>query len=1022
MPINFEKPTAQTDWKNATFAAAQITIKAFGITDPASAAKTAVSLYPIIEKFNEAIAGIETRTPENLAYKWLSLTLAEATAQILNRLRRETILQASTLDGATRTFLEKAMDIRPAAKFDTLAIESPASHDAFEPAKSALGDLISSVTSWTEWDSKKWQVAFDECIAQASQKIFATCHDDLSGIINTVSGPASAALHKEIAWARHYEWINKLFQLDPVFSPDGKVETPLSELYIRQRCYWHEEYEVESKDSRDIKKRWRAYLGDLHEVIEEWLSNSKKQPIHVITGGPGSGKSSFAKALASETAERGRHRVLFVELQRMALSKDLYRDIEGYFKKRHRPTGNIGSPGFDANPLDWAKTDNRPVLIVFDGLDEITQDSEHAKEIARDFILNVHRLLNEQNTDGGQLRAVILGRNAACQNGLDAAGLPLETMLNVAPIRKLDQDDLLPATRSHEDGNNVDFVELPESLIADQRPDYWDKWQRSQGLQQPEVPNAITAAELSDLNVEPLLLHLLILSDFCGDRWKEASQNRNLVYYDILTQIHTRNKKEDKAGKQLCQRQFFLLMECLGLTAWHGNLRTGDEKTFMSIRDIHALTLKRELKNFAQADLDSMVLQTHARKVDGAEPGFEFIHKSFGEYLAARALVNIAQRTVRRMNNSDDPIDEETATQEWVKLVGTAELTPEILKFLKDEVKQEQDSASLQATKSALETLLVWVDTNGMPVGAEVSGSFRTKENVQRCAETALFAVAFSVTQQLGRASETTERLQIAWDDKSYGPIRMLHRLQATTEGIAKQILGKLNLAKAKLTYANLHNSDLSGADLSGANLRGADLSKANLSRANLSRAILRRAYLIMAHLRGADLRGADLIRADLIEADLRGADLRGAKLIEADLSRADLRGADLRGADLSGADLSRANLSRANLGGAYLIKAELSGAELQSADLADCTLALISARSADFTKTDHLDPNTVKSFFGVRSGNGKTLLPAHCDYPEFWHVADDGETENWEQHQRYETAYRGWRAKQALYRPTTAA
>ncbi|MCV6600737.1 MAG: pentapeptide repeat-containing protein [Cohaesibacter sp.] len=830
MPIDFEKPTKQTDWKTATFTAAQITIKALGITDPTSAAKAAVSIYPAIEKFNKAIAGTETRTPENLAYKWLSLTLAEATAQFLNRLRRETILQASSLDDATRTFLDKALNIAPAAKFDTLAIESPTSHVALAPARGAVGDLISNVTPWTEWDPEKWQVAFDRCIAQASQKVFAACHDDLSSLINTVSGPASTALHKEIAWARHYEWINKLFQLDPVFSPDGKVETPLSELYIRQRCYWHEEYEVESKDSRDIEKRWRAYLGDMHEVIEEWLRNGKEQPIRVITGGPGSGKSSFAKALASETAERGRHRVLFIELQRMALTKDLYRDIEGYFKKRNRPSGDIGSPGFDTNPLEWAKTDNRPVLIVFDGLDEITQDSEHAKEIARDFILNVHRLLNEQNMDGGQLRAVVLGRNAACQNGLGAAGLPLETMLNVAPIRELTQEDLLPATRSHENGNNVDFPELPDSLIADQRPEYWDKWQRSQDLQQPDVPNAITADKLSDLNVEPLLLHLLILSNFCGDRWTEAVQNKNLVYQDILTKIHNRdgNREGNKPGKKLSKEQFFLMMECLGVTALHGNLRTGDEMTFFSVRDIHARSIKKSLNNFEHTDLDSMVLQTHARKVDGAEPGFEFIHKSFGEYLTARALVSIAQRTVRRMNNPDDPIDEETAALEWVKLVGIAELTPEILQFLKDEVKQALDLADLQATKTTLETLLTWVDTNGMPVGTEVSGNFRTKENAQRCAETALLAVAFSVTQQLRRNSDAPEHLHIAWDDKEYGPVRMFHRLQATTEGIAKQILGELNLAKAQLAFTNLRNSDLSGADLSGANLIEANLIGAN--------------------------------------------------------------------------------------------------------------------------------------------------------------------------------------------------
>jgi hypothetical protein len=141
--------------------------------------------------------------------------------------------------------------------------------------------------------------------------------------------------------------------------------------------------------------------------------------------------------------------------------------------------------------------------------------------------------------------------------------------------------------------DTVDLPELRDELILDQRPEYWSLWCKSQKLTDETQPQAITDDALFDLNVEPLLLHLLILSDYCGPRWKEAAANRNLVYNDILGKIHQRNCKETKPGHNLTRNAFFLLMECLGLAAWRGNLRIGTESAFIEIRDIHARVLKK---------------------------------------------------------------------------------------------------------------------------------------------------------------------------------------------------------------------------------------------------------------------------------------------------------------------------------------------------------------------------------------------------------------------------------------------
>ncbi|MEM6825372.1 MAG: hypothetical protein AAF566_09680 [Pseudomonadota bacterium] len=59
-----------------------------------------------------------------------------------------------------------------------------------------------------------------------------------------------------------------------------------------------------------------------------------------------------------------------------------------------------------------------------------------------------------------------------------------------------------------------------------------------------------------------------------------------------------------------------------------------------------------------------------------------FIHKGFGEYLAARALIGAARR-LRRRRNSDVFEDGDTGlARRWVHLIGLGRLRNDTLRFL----------------------------------------------------------------------------------------------------------------------------------------------------------------------------------------------------------------------------------------------------------------------------------------------------------------------------------------------------
>ena len=70
---------------------------------------------------------------------------------------------------------------------------------------------------------------------------------------------------------------------------------------------------------------------NLHEEINRWIDqNDTDDKLKVIRGGPGSGKSSFTKILASELAESSDIPVLFIPLHRFKISDYLPEAIKQF--------------------------------------------------------------------------------------------------------------------------------------------------------------------------------------------------------------------------------------------------------------------------------------------------------------------------------------------------------------------------------------------------------------------------------------------------------------------------------------------------------------------------------------------------------------------------------------------------------------------------------------------------------------------------------------------------------------------
>ena len=616
------------------------------------AAEAIVTLSPVA-LYKGVKAAITDSVPnpdvDQIAGIWLRVTATSALFGLLDDPRFGGPLgRNGARKAAAKTFVTEMLALEGFDRFDQAIVENPSTAPALATIIERLPDFVreGAAIDLTDEDIRR---DYARRLRAVSARVHAIDPEFYAPLAAALDSPLAAGFKRDLEWARHANWVKTLFDDDPIFSPDESEKRSLSSVYHRSRCFWHVERDGEETETRprfgeaEHARHRTAHIADLHGTLHAWLhADTARDRLRLVAGGPGSGKSSASRAFASEIIEAGRHRLIYIRLQHMSLGGLLYDRIGAHLRQRHNDRSPSGNEGFSENPLDWMSNDETPMMLIFDGLDEPSHTDDTARDLCRKFIGEVRHLLASLEAKRADARALILGRNAAVRAGLDETRLPMTALLNVAPLTPLEADTL----------TQPDAIVDPQALAErDERPDFW---RRMTGAAEGEpVSEAVTAEQLGELNAEPLLLHLLIVSGYSGEKWRDAADNHNLIYESIFEKIHARDQTKSNAPN-LDRSDFFTLLECLGLAAWRGNGRTGSAEEFARIRDLHCSTKqKTRFKADTATELGGVAVQFYTRHdVDGQ--GFEFIHKSFGEYLAARALLAAALRCARLLSG-DEP-------------------------------------------------------------------------------------------------------------------------------------------------------------------------------------------------------------------------------------------------------------------------------------------------------------------------------------------------------------------------------
>lgn len=721
---------------------------------------------------------------------------------------------------------------------------------------------------------------------------------DYARLQEALQTPFIQASDREQRWERYSAWLARRVD-EPLFAEAFS----LRQIYVPLRGYYErknsgELAEGEPAIARRTETQVERVAVDLMSTLLDWVKRADKDDaVRVLCGGPGCGKSSFARMFAAELIDTKTLPVLLIPLHQFNLEDDLIAAMQDFIDSDF---DDILPP----NPLEKQYAEQR-ILLIFDGLDEIVMQGKGATQAVQDFVREVLKKLMLFNRNKARIMILMTGREVVVQdhrNEFRRDGQILYTM----PYFQKDEDLKKFNYILDNTFNNLKFLRL------DQRQHWWQKYGTLKNKNYAGLPSDLDRDNLTDITAQPLLNYLIALSYDRGELDFSERSNLNTIYADLLEQVYQR----DWAGYQhpqlgnIAHGDFVRILEEVAIVCWHGDGRTA---TIDKIAQRCATgKLKQVLEIFqgsAQEGVTRLLTAFYFRQSEqyGGDATFEFTHKSFGEYLIIRRIIRelelMQAQLSQHRENPDIGWSEKECLRRWAELCGPTYLDRYLLKFLRDEVKL-QAVDKVRAWQLMLCDLMGYMLKNGMPM-EEVKACPRYLDQLRHAlhAEEVLLAALSScalVTEELSHITFSNERIFGIW----------LGRLLGQRPSMS---------AENKIVLECLNHLDLSGISLCGKELVGAFFRGSCLKDTNFEESNLRDTDLMDINLSGANFSGADLTEASLVKSNLINADFEGTTFEGADLENTNLAGALLRGANFLSA-----NFAGANLTGAILVSANL--------------------------------------------------------------------------------------------------
>lgn len=828
----------------------------------------------------EALAALGLSSePGEVAYSLVRKAATQAAFALISETANPHIVHARDVDDD----LEDQLDLSVLAGevvVDRKFFERPANLPFVKGFRTLLRDWI-ALLGVPEHVAHAVSARFPAYFVYALNEEWRANPKNYRSLLEAVDTPFTHASEREWAWRGYNALLQKRAE-------EGVFDEPFSllQIYVPLRAYYVGDQRGSklSEEIHEVGHRRRKIVVDLETELREWITRgARHDAIRVISGGPGSGKSSFAKVFAARLAAENR-KVLFIPLHLIDPSKEVIDEVGRFV---------LGEGVLSQNPLG-SDSPEPNLLIFFDGLDELASQGKAAAETARAFIREIERMVEMRNMNEVNLRVVISGRELIVQENEPEFRKPRQVLT------------LLPYFTRVEEGRGEDEYSDPNKLLAlDLRSLWWSQYGDLTGRKFVGLPPELERGDLEDVTAQPLLNYLIALS-YTRDHL-DFSKNLNLneVYQDLVVAVHERAYEKGRqylAIRHMTQDDFIRVLEEVGLAAWHGDGRT---TTVREIEEHCAVSgvssLLGAFSEGARAGVTRLLaaffFRQYGRRSTG-DPTFVFTHKSFGEYLAARRLVRAMERVTRerdrRYKSADEGWDERDALKHWVQICGPSRMSHYLRDLLVNEVRlrRTEDIVKMQ---DCLTELFSYVLGEGMPMEMIPGQTFRIASFQSRNAEESILVALNACAVATQRVSQLQHPERTAFGT-------WFRRIQGQRMG------GESYPALESLSYLNLGSTTLHMIDLYGADLSFSDL-------------------------RGVHLAFACLVGATATNADFRGSSVHGTNFTSCNLTDVDFSDATVQNCNFAYAVLGGGKWNRTDLGGSDLSKARLGDADFSDTD-----------------------------------------------------------------------------------------
>lgn len=458
-----------------------------------------------------------------------------------------------------------------------------------------------------------------------------------------------------LAWQAQRVWNASLMQ-QPILGHIGN----LNDLYLSLRGYsvvGRVEKRIVPKTGGEPRKVLiqEREAFDVVKKLLQWVSDqSAADPVLVLCGGPGSGKSTLTKRLVSLCAEKKNTALHHIQLRHLNFKGDLLDAMSEYLSFEF---------GFPKDSHEFL-TNTLPITVVLDGLDEIAVQGKAGLSAAKLLFDEVVRIQELYNRSTLKIQFLVSARDAIVP-AVVGQNVPEKNIIH-----------LLPYKVSFDETSR--YVKGAKLVAVDQRQE-WQQKAKSIGFQ--VVESTERNEVLDQLSVQPLLNHLIHATLAGSDEDLAKVTEIADIYQRLVVGVFHRywggGVHKISLHHRLTEKDYREALAAVSVEArlqsgvCSANLENGGEW----LQKISGYEKYRMLRQQSGEGFFVLFYFSPAYGV-GKNGFFEFSHKTFQEYFFATYLVEMMSQA------SSNGTSETDTLSTFCSIIGIDEIDPYLFEMI----------------------------------------------------------------------------------------------------------------------------------------------------------------------------------------------------------------------------------------------------------------------------------------------------------------------------------------------------